>query len=542
MRSGPGPTFSAALAGVAAVLASASAVALLATSGWLIVRAADQPPMLTLMVAIVGVRAFGLGRGVFRYLERLLGHDVAFRVQADRRVEVFRRLERITPVPDLRSGDLVAKLVADVDSVVDRIVRVLLPFCSAALVGAATAGLLASLLPAVGAVATVAVGLVLIGVPWLVRRTGQAAEGRIAPLRGRYLEGVSETLRAAPELWVFGASERWLERSAAADARLRRAEARSAFSAGMGAAAQSLLFGAVLLTAVALGVPAVRSGTVDHVTLAVLVLAPLALLDVFGFVPAAAGVAVRARAAQRRVEDLVRRTPAVPEPDSPVEPPSGPYTLVLDAACARGVRPIDLTLRPGARVAVTGPSGSGKTTVTELATRLLAPDSGRVLLNGIDLAELDSDRVRELVKVCEQDPYVFDSTVAENLRLARPDASDDELRAALRSARLSMPLHRRLGEHGERMSGGERQRLGLARCLLADAPIVLYDEPTEHLESDVGEAIVRDLLRASADRTVLIATHRRLPPDVLSELDQVLRLGPRPPVPPGVRELLPAGA
>lgn len=513
------------LAATAGLLAVGSAVALLATSAWLISRAAEQPPVLTLMVAIVAVRAFGLGRGVLRYAERLVAHDAAFRVQAELRVRVYERLERLAPdgVTAFRSGDLLARTVSDVDAVLDRILRVGLPFTIAALAGAGTAALLAVLLPAVGAVAAVAVGLALLGIPFVVSRTGRAAERSIAPERGALATEVGELLDAAPDLLAYGASKRALARIAAVDERLRRAEARASWSTGSGNAAVILLVGVVCLAGLAFGVPAVRSGELDVVLLAVLALTPLALADVLGGVPLAAALADRSRPAMTRLGGVLVAPDPVPEPAGPRALPDPPYRIEVRGVRVAGrLEPTDLTLRPGERVLVTGPSGSGKTTLAHTLVRFVEPDGGRLTVNGVDVRELASDDVRRVIRLCEQEAYVFDSTIADNVRLARPEATDDEVCAALDRARLPLDPRTRVGEHGERLSGGERRRLGLARCLLTTAPVLIFDEPTEHLDDAMAADLVDDLLAVTTDRTVLLITHRPVPA-VLA--DGVLTLG-----------------
>jgi ABC-type transport system involved in cytochrome bd biosynthesis fused ATPase/permease subunit len=175
----------------------------------------------------------------------------------------------------------------------------------------------------------------------------------------------------------------------------------------------------------------------------------------------------------------------------------------------------DLDLPPGAGVVLSGPSGSGKTTLAQVLVRFLEPTGGRVTLNGVDVRELAGDDVRRVVKLCEQEAHVFDTTLLENVRLARPAATEEEIREALRRARLldwasSLPdgLATRVGEHGERLSGGERRRLALARCLLADAPVLVFDEPTEHLDDQTAEELTEELLALAPERTVLLITHR----------------------------------
>jgi ATP-binding cassette subfamily C protein CydCD len=191
----------------------------------------------------------------------------------------------------------------------------------------------------------------------------------------------------------------------------------------------------------------------------------------------------------------------------------------------------------GSRTAIVGPSGAGKTTLAMVLLRFLDYSRGVVTLGGRDLRTLNSDEVRSVIGVCEQDAHVFDSTLEANLRLAKPSATPADLRSALARARLltwvdSLPrgLATPVGEHGARLSGGQRQRLALARVLLADFPVVILDEPAEHLDESTAEELTRDLLAAVEGRTVLLITHRPVAPGTV---DQVLRLD--------AGRLLPAG-
>ncbi|GAB3425726.1 amino acid ABC transporter ATP-binding/permease protein [Flindersiella endophytica] len=507
-----------AAAAVAGVAAAGSAVALLATAAWLIATAAGQPPVLTLMVAIVAVRAFGLGRGVLRYAERLLAHDVAFRRQAELRVTAYRRLERLAPegLSEYRSGDLLSRLVSDVDAVLDRIVRVLLPFTVAAVAGAATAALLALVLPVAGAAAAIGLGCALVVVPWLVSLAGHRAQQAVAPERGALAAQVKGVLDGAGELLAYDGTTRALAEVEAASTRLREAEAAQSWRTGLGNGLLVLVIGGISLAGLGFGVPLVRSGALGQVLLAVVTLTPLALVDVLGGIPLAAAVAGRVRPALARVGAVMIAPDPVPEPAHPGPLPEPPYHLRVEGVGVPGrLAPLDLDLPPGAGVVLAGPSGSGKTTLAQVLVRLLEPASGRVRLNGVDVRDLAGDDVRRVVKLCEQEAHVFDTTLLENVRLARPAATDAEIRDALRRARLldwasALPdgLATRVGEHGERLSGGERRRLALARCLLADAPVLIFDEPTEHLDDRTAGELTEELLALAPERTVLLITHR----------------------------------
>jgi thiol reductant ABC exporter CydC subunit len=525
------------LALLAGVLAAGSAVALTATSAWLISRAAQQPPILFLMVAIVAVRAFGISRGVFRYAERLAGHDAAFRWLADLRVSVYERLERLAPTGSaaFRSGDLLSRLVADVDTLQDLWLRVLLPYGTAAVVGGGAVALIAWLLPAAGLVLLVAVAVAAGLAPVVALAVARRAERRIAPAKGQLSTSVQDTLAGSAELTAFGQVDAALARVATRDAELTRAEARSALGGGFGAAVAAAAGGVAMWSGLYLGVPAVRDGSLSGVALAVVVLTPLAVFELVSTLAPAAQQVPRVRGAARRVFEIVDSPLPVVEPGQPERLPPAPTVVSATGVAARWspdgpevLTGLDLTLQAREHVGLVGASGVGKSTLAALLLKFLTPTTGTVSLSGTDYDRLDGDDVRRRVGLLAQDAHVFDTSILENVRLARPDAEDDEIRAALAAARLADTVdalpqgwHTMVGEHGGRLSGGERQRLALARALLARFDVLVLDEPTEHVDEATAARLVRDLLRTNADRSVLLITHR----DLRGEpLDRVLTL------------------
>ncbi|GAA0647553.1 hypothetical protein GCM10009548_11150 [Streptomyces malaysiensis subsp. malaysiensis] len=507
-------------------LALLSAVGLMAVSGWLISRAAQQPPVLYLMVAVTATRAFGIGRTVFRYAERLVSHDAVLRVLAELRVAVYRRLERLAPagLGRTRRGDLLSRLVADVDAVQDYFLRWLLPVGTALIVGAASVGFLTWVLPEAGAV--LAAGLLVAGVvvPAVSGALARRAERRLAPARGALSAQVVDLLAGAAELTVAGALPRRLDEVRRADGALTRIARRTAAAAGTGAGLSALVCGLTVAAAAWVGVPAVADSRIHGVWLAVVVLTPLAAFEAVAGLPLAVQHRQRVRRAAERVYEVLDEPLPVREPDEArrEEAPSTPYPLVLRGITARhpgqsapALDGFGLELRPGRRVAVVGPSGAGKSTLAQVLLRFLDPEGGTYTLAGRNAATLDGDAVRRLVGLCAQDAHVFDSSLRENLRLARHGASDDELRSALAGARLldwvdGLPdgLDTLVGEQGARLSGGQRQRLALARALLADFPVLVLDEPAEHLDLPTADALTADLLSATRGRTTVLITHR----------------------------------
>lgn len=497
-------------------------VALTATSAWLISTAALHPPVLSLMVAIVAVRAFGLGKGVLRYAERLVSHDAALRAASAMRERIWLALVRLGPAATarLRRGDLLSRLVGDVDAQQDVLVRVVLPAASAAVVGAALSVGIGILLPAAGV--AVAVGLLAAGLAapalaaWAVHRTERTA----AAARGEVLARTVEVLDAAPDLLAFEAAGRYRAALTAADDRLGALLRRAAVARGLGSGVGVLAIGATSIAATAVGIVAFRAGVLPGPALAVLALTPLAAAELVAGLPDAAVRLLTARPAARRLAELEVRPAPVTDPaaSAGVAPPC---TLAAHDLGVRwpgaehdAVRHVDLELR-GHAVALSGPSGAGKSTVVAALLRMLEPSDGKLLAGGRDARDLTGDELRRGIAWCGPHAHLFDSTLRENLRVSAPRATDDELVAVLHRARLggwlaTLPegLDTFVGEHGGTVSGGERQRIGVARALLADRPIMLFDEPTAHLDEPTARALAAELLAATAGRTALIVTHR----------------------------------
>jgi ATP-binding cassette subfamily C protein CydCD len=525
------------LAALLGVLASCCAVGLLATSAWLISRAAQHPPVLYLLVAVTSVRAFGIGRAVFRYGERLAGHDAALRILGRLRVSSWEHLERLAPagLAAFRSGDLISRLVRDVDSLADRWLRVRLPYVVSAVAGGIAVAISALLVPRAGLVLAASLVTAAVLAPVLALAVARQAEQQIAPRRGELATATLDLLQGAGELSVFGAAGRALGTVTDAGQAVARREARSAYGRGTGAAVALLAAGTAIWAAVVFGVPALRAHALAGVTLAVVVLIPLAAHELFSSLAPAAQEIPRLRAAAARVSAVMTQPDPVTEPAVPAPVPTDPYDLRIRDLTARWdhggpdvLHHFSLDVPAGQRVAIVGPSGSGKTTLAMVLLRFLDPAAGTVTLGGTDLTALDSDAVRRIIGLCAQDAHIFDSTLEANLRLARPSATKAELRDALRRARLlewvdSLPagLATPVGEHGAQLSGGQHQRLALARVLLADFPVVILDEPAEHVDEDTARELTHDLLDATEGRTVLLITHR---PVSTGEVDQIVSM------------------
>ena len=521
------------LLGAAAAGAAATGfgVALLAVSGFLLAKASQHPSILAISVAVVAVRALSIGRGVSRYLERLASHDVAFRVLEQVRLAIWRRLEALAPSGTalFRSGDLLARLVSDVDATQDLFIRGVTPFLAAALVGGAT--VTACLLILAPAAAVLAAGLLTAAtiVPLAGAAVARKAARTTALARGRLAATVTELLDGAADLHAFGATDAALAHAEAADAELTRLDRETGAASALGAGLMSAVTGITLWAVLLLGVAATGTGTLSRVPLAVLTLTALAAFEAVAALPAAVIQLGQASGAADRIAAVTDTPDPVHEPRRPRTLPPGPFQIQLRDATVTyrcGGPPaldgVSLDLPPGRRVALVGVNGAGKSTVAAVLMRFCELTAGTALLNGQDLASFTADDVRSVIGGCPQDPYFFDATIRDNLRLARPAATDEELASAAARARLlpwiaSLPegWDTPVGNHGAAVSGGERQRLALARAFLADPALLILDEPTTHLDPPTRRALTADLLHATEGRAVLLITHE------LEGLDQV---------------------
>ncbi|WIE76872.1 thiol reductant ABC exporter subunit CydC [Curtobacterium sp. MCSS17_007] len=528
----------------AGTLSAVCAVALLAASGYLMTRAAEQPPILYLTLVMVGVRAFALGRAALRYVDRLAGHDASFRQLAVVRTEMYRRLASVAPVglgPTGR-GDLLTRLVTDTDRLQDLPIRVVGPLVSAGVVAVLSVVAVAVVWPPAALVLVAALAVTALLGTATTLAVARRSDRETAAARGRVADLVLDTVRTLDVFVAYGTLTDRLASIAALDDRVTRAVRRRATVESLVGALVGLVGGGAVVGVLAVGAPAVVTGALDGPLWALAVFVPLALFEVVAGVPLAVLTLRRVRAAAERVERVV---PAVvppgivPEPDEPADPHDlvvdGPVAVSLrdltvrwPGASAPAVDRVSLDLHPGEVVVLEGPSGAGKSTLVDALVRFVDHE-GSYTLDGVEARTMHPDAVRARVGLVEQDPFVFDRSVRQNLLFARDTATDAELTEVLDRVGLGAWVERRggldapVGERGVLLSGGQAHRLALARALLHAFPVLVLDEPTADVDPDLGDAVLRDLVGAArrAGRTVVVVSHVPVPADLV---DRTLRM------------------
>jgi thiol reductant ABC exporter CydC subunit len=463
-----------------------------------------------------------VARAGFRYAERYVGHLATFRILTRLRVWFYRAIEPLAParLADRHSGDLFTRIGADIDTLQQFYLRVLVPPVAAAGTVALATGILGTLDVRLGLVLGAFLAFTGVALPLGTRALARPASAATIAGRASLHTAAVDTVQGLAELVAAGAEATQLARVRRIAEELARLERRVAVVRGAAEGLAALSTGLAAVTVLALAVPLVRGGGLDGVLLAVVPLTAIAAFEAVGPLGAALADLDRSRAAAERLFELVDADPPVTDPANPAEPPTT-FDLEVDRltfAYAPGDDPVledvSCTVPEGSWAAVVGPSGSGKSTLVALLLRFRDYTTGEIRLGGRDLHAYRADDVRAAVAVVAQHDHLFDTTVADNLRLAAPDADDSALEAACRIAGVhdvvaALPegYASRLGEDGVRLSGGERQRLLIARALLAEAPILVLDEATTHLDRATERAVLAAVRRHRAGRTTILIAH-----------------------------------
>jgi ATP-binding cassette subfamily C protein CydC len=521
------------LLGVATV---ASNMGLLATAAYVISASALVAFLGSLVIPIYLVRLFGVSRAGARYAERLVSHDLTFELLADFRTWFYTRLEPLAPARLLRyrTGDLLSRTVGDVEELQNVYLRVVAPVAVAFVTSLLTFLLLYSFGPPLAFAVLGSLLAAGVGVPLLVRGLTRGLGRKQLELRGELNARIVDGVQGAQDLLAFG-GERDHERAIATlNRRLGRLQGRMAFITGLQDALGDLLMNLAMLSVLVLAIPLVSGGEIRGVYLAFLALVVLGSFEAVQPLGTTFQFLGRSVGAGERLFEIVDAEPEVKDPATPLPVPRdhklefGGVGFRYDYEDRFTLEDISFTLERGRRIAVVGPSGAGKSTLAGLVLRFWNPTEGEIYIGGRDVRAYAQDDVRALMGVVSQDTHVFNDTLRANLLLARPEATEDDLRTVLAQAQLDELVERLpgglespLGEQGLKLSGGERQRLSVARALLKGAPLLVLDEPTANLDPATERGLLDAVYRSTQDRATLVITHRLVR---MEQMDEILVL------------------
>jgi ATP-binding cassette, subfamily C, bacterial CydC len=517
----------------------ASSIGLFGMAAYLIAAAALGPLLIFLSIPIYLVQMMGILRAVSRYFERLVSHNTTLRLLSHLRVWTYSRIEPQAPahLHDHRSGDLLTRLVADIEELQNFYLRVVSPIAIALIISLFTFGIFSIFSSGMAWVALAFLALAGLGVPCLSASLSRGHGKQQIKARAELNTQVVDGLQGVQDVLAFGRSKAQLEGVVACSRALGQVQRRMARITGLQIALGDLLMNTAMLVLLILAIPLVSTGYIDGVYLGVIGLLILASFEAVQPLASAFQGLGHSRAAAERVFAIADASPPVTEVVMPQSIPanadgSGGYDLSFEhvhftylQGQSEVLKDISFDLRRGLRVAVVGPSGAGKSTLGRLALRFWDPVSGTIRLNEQDIRGYSLRDLRNLVGVVSQDTYIFNDTLRANLLLARQEASETEIEAALEQAQLiefvrQLPqgLKTRVGEQGLQLSGGERQRLAIARAFLKNAPILILDEVTANLDPLIERALLDTLDDLTQGRTTLHITHRLLRMERMNEI------------------------
>ena len=518
----------------------ASNILLLGMAAYLIAAAALGPLLAILTIPIYIVRLMSVSRAGSRYAERVVAHNVTFRLLAQLRTWVYRRLEPLAPayLHKQRSGDMLTRIVADVDELQNVYLRIVSPIIVAIIISLLTFALFSIFSPVLAWDAVAFLIITGCGVPLLSGILTRGLGKRQLAIRGELNAQIVDGIQGVPDLLAYGQADTQLRSVATLEKKLDQIQQRMAVIAGLQQALNDLLMNLALWSLLILAIPLVVAKAIAGVYLAFLALVILASFEAVQPLAEAFQKLGHSVAAGERLFKVTDTNPQVQEPAAPLPVPSntpGRFSLEFDHVHfayqsdeGQVVHDISFEVSTGKRIAIVGASGAGKSTLVNLALRFWDPDKGTIRLNGHDLRQYALGDLRGLIGVVSQDAYLFNDTIRGNLLLARPEASDSEIEQALEQAQLTgfiqqLPkgLATWVGEQGLRLSGGERQRLAIARALLKDAPLLVLDEATANLDPVTEHTLLDALDVLMQGRTTLVITHRLVR---MERMDEILVL------------------
>jgi ATP-binding cassette subfamily C protein CydC len=511
------------------LLAVASAVGLLALSGWFISAAAyagltvASAQLFNFFHPGIGVRMFAIGRTLARYAERIVSHDATFRILQSLRSWFYIHLEPLAPARLMmfRSGDILNRIVADIDALDNLYLRVLSPSTVALVTSMLVVAFLWIFDPCIALSTGLYLAVAGFGVSAVALQLGEPCGREIAQRTAELRVQTIDTLQGLAELLIFDAYHHQLESVKRISRALLKSQQRMSHIRGLSLALITFISGLAVLTALYLAVDLVKFDLLNGANLALIALAILASFEAVLPLPTAYQYLGRTREAGRRLLEIVDMQPQITYPDTSVALCMQPEVTFENISFRYSenapwvLKDVSLQIPAGRRIAVIGETGSGKSTLIHLLVRFWNPTTGHIRLANHDIRNLSEAELRRSISVVSQQPHMFNATLRENLQIARPGAGDDDLFAALESARLdefveSLPdgLDTWVGEAASQLSGGQARRVALTRAILHDAPLWVLDEPTEGLDTITERKLMQALERKTKNRTLLLITHR----------------------------------
>ncbi|HAU5638834.1 heme ABC transporter ATP-binding protein/permease CydC [Citrobacter amalonaticus] len=510
---------------VLAIITLLASIGLLTLSGWFLSASAVAGfagiYSFNYMLPAAGVRGAAITRTAGRYFERLVSHDATFRVLQHLRIHTFSKLLPLSPagLARYRQGELLNRIVADVDTLDHLYLRVISPLVGAfVVIMVVTIGL--SVLDVTLACTLGGVMLLTLFImPPVFYRAGKTTGQNLTHLRGQYRQQLTAWLQGQAELTIFGASDRYRAQMEATELQWHEAQRRQSELTALSQALMLLIGAVAILLMLWMAAGGVGGNAQPGALIALFVFCALAAFEALAPVTGAFQHLGQVIASAMRITELTEQKPEVTFPTDVSDVPVQVTLTLRDVSFSypeqaqKALDSLSLQVNPGEHIAILGRTGCGKSTLLQLLTRAWDPQQGEILLNGRPIATLNEATLRKTISVVPQRVHLFSATLRDNLLLAAPDASDEQLADTLRRVGLEKllddaGLNSWLGEGGRQLSGGELRRLAIARALLHDAPLMLLDEPTEGLDATTESQMLELLTEVMREKTLLMVTHR----------------------------------